>query len=551
MYRWRTIRSTVVALLAIVGGTACADLDVTNVNEADRQRAITTAADVESLISGGFNTWWRTSGQFFPSADVQGRQFPGPFLANQSFQMASWPANEGMVFYSSFPRPAIPNQSLHQYFNNWADTWTVQYEMLAGVNEGLRALEGDESVREELGEARVTRARAFARFVQGLGHGAIALFYSQGFVTDETTDPAELSGDMLVDNDEVLQAALGYLDQAISIASGADFTIPQSWMSQEVSADQLVRLAHSYKARFRANNARTPEERAAVDWQAVLNDALAGVESDWHIVTTDFFYSGDWAHEMFATPGFAAWQQMSYFILGMADQSGRYQEWLSMDVNSRHPDLPSGERFIIETPDERFPQGSTREEQIENPGTHYEIQTGVHFDFAWRNPARGMYRWSYYRSSIHDPFIAAGGIGRVAEVTKAEMDLLAAEAHLRLGSPGTAASIVNEYRTAAGLSETDASGTNADCVPRLPDGSCGDLMEMLKWEKRLNTDFRGVFSNSWYFDGRGWGDLYRCTQLELPVPEQEALLAGIAVSSTGGCGGDAASPGSVYDFPGE
>ena len=42
---------------------------------------------------------------------------------------------------------------------------------------------------------------------------------------------------------DLMTAALGYLDEAISIANGATFTIPASWMAAEVSSAQLARLA--------------------------------------------------------------------------------------------------------------------------------------------------------------------------------------------------------------------------------------------------------------------------------------------------------------------
>lgn len=540
-----------VAALLLLGSSACADLDVTNPNAADRQRALTTPADVVGLISGAYSQWWEISGAFFGGN-------PGPFLANQAFQMSSWPANEGMVFFSSFPRPQVPNSVAHEFFENWAGPWKTTYRMLGSLNDGLRALENDPEIREELGAEEVRRARAFGKFMQGLGHGTIALMYTGGFDVNETMeieDVRALGPEQFQDSEAILQASLGYLDEAIALSEGAGFEIPARWMSVRVPADQLARIAHSFKARFRAAYARTPEEREAVDWDAVLADVNAGVTEDWEM-EFDGTFSGDWFNSMFATPGFSAWEQLSYFILGMADQSGRYQEWLSIPVEDREPNLPDGDPFIIETPDQRFPQGTTLDEQRENPGTMYAVPesegeiTPLNPTPSWSQPARGTYRWSYYVGRIHLPFIIADG-GPVPEITRAEMDLLAAEAHLRTGSPGEAAAIVNQYRTDAGLSATDAGGSNADCVPRLPDGECGGLEEMLKWEKRLNTSFRGLFGASWYFEGRGWGDLYECTQLEFPVPEDQAIVHGLPVESTGGCGGPSASPGSVYDFPGE
>ena len=112
------------------------------------------------------------------------------------------------------------------------------------------------------------------------------------------------------------------------------------------------------------------------------------------------------------------------------------------------------------------------------------------------------------------------------------------------------AAIVNETRTLYGLSATDAGGTNESCVPKLPDGSCGDLWEMLKWEKRHETQWTGVAGGNWWFDGRGWGDLWIDTPLQLPIPCQELhLMHLLPCNGYGGPGGPMGSAGSSYNFP--
>ena len=111
------------------------------------------------------------------------------------------------------------------------------------------------------------------------------------------------------------------------------------------------------------------------------------------------------------------------------------------------------------------------------------------------------------------------------EILIAEVRLLKAEALFRNGDKSGAAAIINETRVPAGLNATDASNTNTSCVPKLPDESCGDLWEMLKWEKRVETSGYGLFGANFWFDSRGWGDLWEGTYLQLPVPcgEMEVL----------------------------
>ena len=114
------------------------------------------------------------------------------------------------------------------------------------------------------------------------------------------------------------------------------------------------------------------------------------------------------------------------------------------------------------------------------------------------------------------------------------------------GNLAQTAGLVNATRVAAGLNATNANGLNTSCVPRLPSGACGDLFEMLKWEFRLETQFQGMFGAPWYFLGRGWGDLYRGTQLHLPVPCGVLQARGMACYTLGGVGGNSASTGSAY-----
>jgi hypothetical protein len=57
------------------------------------------------------------------------------------------------------------------------------------------------------------------------------------------------------------------------------------------------------------------------------------------------------------------------------------------------------------------------------------------------------------------------------------------------------------------------------CVPRLPNNTCGSLLEAMKYEKRMETAFTGYMV--WFTDSRGWNDLPQNTVVEWPVPYQE------------------------------
>jgi hypothetical protein len=293
--------------------------------------------------------------------------------------------------------------------------------------------------------------------------------------------------------------------------------------------------------------ARTPAERAAVDWEAVVQDVNAGITEDWD--SYDNCNLGTFCNDAMIYRMYYYWQMQNNWYMGMADQSGNYQAWINTPTIDKQP-------FIIQTPDTRWPQGADETTQLANPGARFIVNSGS--SRIWSRPDRGTWRWSYY-GQRNEPFftiIHELGEGDWPFVTMREMKALVAERDYRAGNLGAVATFVNETRTLYGLNATDAGGTNTSCVPKMPpthptnpDG-CGDLWEMFKWEKRLETQFMGPLQSGWYFDGRGWGDLLEGTILQLPVPYGEMQLLERPPYNYGGVGGDFGAPVGTYGFPG-
>jgi hypothetical protein len=535
-----TRKSLAAATLLLFGAAGC-DLDVTNPNAADADRALASPGDVESLVGGSWFSWWLGQHNFNIA--------PAMFLSTASFQHSAWPANFGMVDYSAIPRTPIVNNTAHAFYPFISGMGTQAYRAVAAANDGLRAMDGGTN----LGDAD-RRARAFAKLMQGVGHGTIAMLYSQGPIVDENTDLTQAQE--FVGYKELGAAAIGFLDEAIALANqGFHDDVPYSWLIADdpVSGPELARYASTLKSHIRVAIARNPADAAEVNWQQVINDIDNGI-------TEDFILRFDGGTNWFGTLYYSLlyqWSQMNYFVHGMADTSGKYQEWMALPTGEKHPNLPSGP-FLIQTPDTRFPQGATEAAQIADGAARSgEVKfrvTGGGFPTAtatlggqWGQAGRGTWRWSYYRDS-RLPSVADVGTQPLAQVV--EQNLLKAEANYRLGNMAAAAALVNESRTAAGLSATDAAGTNTSCVPRLPDGSCGGLLEMIKWERRMTSSHNGSYlMNTMYFDSRRWGDLMQGTFLQFPVPCREAQLeVGIACEQFGGTGGDWAAPVGTYGY---
>ena len=528
-----TMRKLTVAMALLLGASACANLDVVNPNNADAARALATPGDVESLLAGGYNTYFNGSYSY---------SGPGLFLSNQSFQhVAPW-ANAAMEFYGRIPRNAIVNDAADNYYGNFTRDWYYMYRAIAAVSDGLRSL-SDADIANTLGANNVLRDQAYGYFILGMAHASLAVLYDQAFIVDETTDVT--AAQEAVPYTDVMAAAMGYFDKAISLAGQGSFTLPYSWMQDDIDNAKLARIAHSYKAVYRAAVARTPAERKAVDWNAVMSDVDAGITE-----TFAPYMDGNngWYMAVIDYGSYPGWSEMPYYVYGMADQSGNYQRWLSIPLATKLPNPADGD-IIIVTPDTRFPQGATLDEQRDNPGRYFSAPSNI--PGVWKHPERGQWRWSYYREERWKTYNNTSQ-DNLEEISMDAMHLLKAEGLYYKGDMAGAADLINMSRTGAGLQATDAAGTNADCVPKLPNGSCGDLWEMLKWEKRMQIQMQGMFGAPWWFDSRGWGDLFIGTPLQFPAPCKELQVLQILPCYTfGGLGGEMSAPKSSYGYPDE
>jgi hypothetical protein len=491
--------------LLLIGMVGCTNLDVTNPNAPDAARALSTPGDVESLIAGAMSRWMNVSS--YNSFTM--------FFSNASGEHVQPWANSGSEVFARIPRIPTANIAGGSQVSNIIYAWYEAYGAIAAVRDGLKQIADGSVDLDQLSPNGNVRAQAYGKFMQGLAHATIATMYDSGFVYDETSDPTAVK---LQGYQDVMNAALGYFDQAATLAGSASFTLPASWMSQPVTSATLVQLAHSMAARYRAAVARTKAERQAVNWTQVVADANAGVTADW-MVTQDCNtrYFCQTTDEGMGYRIAIGWQEQNNWYMGMADTSGAYQAWIATPLLDKQP-------FIFHTPDTRWPSGADEATQRANPGEYYVL--AANDQGVWARPDRGTWRWSYYEQD-YEPWFTEWNVDWAATVPwirVEELNALKAEAAYYAGQFQTVADFVNATRTTHGLLATDAAGTNTNCVPRLPDGTCGNLWEMFKWEKRLETQFSGPLTIGWYLDGRGWGDLIKGTLLQLPVPYKEMQL---------------------------
>lgn len=506
---FRKLRAvSAVAGLWMAGG--CTDLAVDNPNEPDRDRALSQPADVEALIAGQFRTFWLLQ---------QGRA-PGPALDGLAEVESNSSANYGFEDVGKMPPEPIVNQVAYNWGYWMQDPFLLQNKGLAAIRDALQAI-----ASRGVQIAQGPRLQAYAKLMQGLFHGNIALMYDQGYIVDEEV-PEERTLELHPYGD-VMNAARGYLAEARSIASQNEFNIPDGWLGPGAkSSEYFVELTHSYEARFMAQVARTPEERAQVDWGEVLNHIEQGIGRDFGVELDG--PGGVWN---------AAYKQRTSLttdahlaLLGPADQSGAYQAWESTTPSERQP-------FLIDTDDRRVTDGTP-----EGPGKY-----AVWRDFTTNQPDRGSWHLSNYSRYGWYTEIGDTGFGFAPELTVRELDFLAAEAYIRLGRAEEALPLINASRVQIGqLPPATVEGVTGDrCVPRavgplakgsnVPEGGCGDLWLSLIYEKRMENAF--LSQGSVYYDARGFGTLRTGRPIHAPVPMEDLQLLGIPHYTFGGVGG--------------
>jgi hypothetical protein len=507
-------------------------LSVKNTSQPDVAKVYGTPRDIETIVSKLFQQMYNA--QYGSSDDIWTQSI------TMSFESHSQLGNFGMGTRAAIPRSLIDNSIGNTVAaGNFRDFDVLSRNAKSAANASA-AIEKYLAAGNTAGTPeRDARAQAFALFNLGYALGQLSMLYDSAAIIlpDQASDfipPFSAAAD-------VNKAALAVLDKAIAQAAKATGqTIPADWVSDPnsgtVSMARFTQIMRSFKARYRAGVARNPAERAAVDWNAVVADATAGITSDFTILaSTTTGWSSAVIRQLATSSG---WSQMTPMILGMADTSGAYKAWLSTALLQRTP-------FLMITPDQRFPQGADRAAQIANTSGANGTPTGSIKYFRNRPPGNDTQAepWGtwYYDNWRFWQLNTSGGNGPFIVFTQAENDMLAAEGHIRNNNFTAAAALIDKTRTRAGLPSaagatltTPVSGGNG-CVPQVPVGpaftttACGNIMEAMKWEKRVETSFTGYAQ--WFIDSRGWGDLPAGTPIEWPVPYQE-LFARLLPSYT-------------------
>jgi hypothetical protein len=559
------MRITKRSLAAVAAGCtlvgSCYSLDVAAVQPTSsftREQVLEKPELIELVVAGLFINFW--GGATYPQPWIQlsiyGEEITTSANSSPNFNRG---ASTPIVLwdFAQEPRTAFDNSSTGISFFA-RDPWSNFFEANAAATDMPRLIKERKLVIRDpaTGADNTHRVLTFAKWLQGLSHIHLSMLFDSAAVIDETVDLAKIPTLPFHPYTAVRDSGIKWLEDAIAMAKQRSFLFPLNddlWVyNTAVSNDELAAIAHSYIARALVYSARTPTERAAVNWTLVKQHIAQGV-------TAPFGPQGipnpviamDYRAMMSAPPqnvaaictaggtnfcgSHAGVARVDLRLLGPADTSGAYQAWLQKVSGARFDTVAP---FIVRTPDKR----------IQPPESTIPLIKPVFFKYtdvvppvAIMPPERGPYYYSNYWTSSRAlnnntqfPFEGGGrarrnindlGAIQDAMLLPAEMDLLLAEAEIRLGNPSAAVPLINKTRVGNGeLPPVTVNGPPAGpgCVPKRYDGTCGNLMDALMYEKRIETYGTAIS----FFDLRGWGCLLAGTPIQLPPPGRQLDLLG-------------------------
>lgn len=506
------IARTLGLLLSATSMASCQDMVVYNYNSPSVDVAQQDPATLETIISSGFAGF----------SGIEMAADPGLPLAAAADEVVGVAANIRAT--SSEPRTPLDNRDVQQ--TTTRAPWYNLLSVIASETDALKALDAG----VVLGQVTVTRpkgntdrGRIFALMSRGLATMHQGLLFDKAFIINETSK-ADPGGDDFQPGAAVVAAGIADLRKAIALAeTSLPDTLPTHWIVGGARTyPELIRIMHSYIARGMVYVARTPTERAAVNWDAVIAELDKGITANFTTLlegTYGWGGSGYWTASQGTGTSSTSGLRTSNKLLGPADTSGKYQAWLASPLATRAP-------FVISTPDRRIhgAAGAT------TAGTYYGYQTASMYT------GFGTYFLSNYRNIRYGTTYFTNDIGnQITHMSMVEMDLLRAEALYRKGDKAGAATLINKTRVTNGkLAPLTANGppNDASCVPRRNDGACGDLFDALQYEKRIEM-FPTNPLVAWA-DARGWGKLLTGSLMNLPVSGRDLQSMGLPIYSFGG-----------------
>lgn len=459
---------------------SCSDLDVENVNQADRDRALKSDSDLTSLINGSTTSIFsRLIG------------FDNIYTNQMSDQTTTTNAYSDFWAFGDQPRREMNNNStngsLFTISSNWSDFNSQIYNantLLDLVNNKGRVIldDNDEDVTDHLVNT--------AKFIRGMCQSYIGLLYDKGYIMDENTDPITVEfstyGEMIASGLEDLQDVLNN--------TPSDYKL-RLYEGYNINRDDFIKLVNTYMAKFIMGKARTSAE--TVDYAEVLTHINNGITTDFNPPAKQsiLFNNGqDW---------------MCYTLSGGAGY---------IPVDQKIPYLAANDPV---TQPADYPTDNTVLGQATSSDPRFAQYFQYTTDFGFLNPARGRELFSNY---FHNRFKTGNNRNVDGASTNifslAELQYLKAEAQYKSGDLAGAATTLNgSPRYTVGNITTLANDA--------------EIKKALLYEYAIELHLNGSLGNNYFFMRRN-DLLQKGTPTNFPVPASELEITGDMTYTFGG-----------------
>lgn len=471
--------------------TSCKDLETVNNNNPDRQRLLSTGADLYPVLQGGYIAWWQGIHGDHPAIALG--------VAADAYSLSL--RNFGAQRFGDEPRIAYNNRANEDpdYKQVAGDPWYGALSAVSSANDVLLALENGISI--DNGGSQDEAIRAAAHFLRGVSWGYLGLIFDKGLIANETTDltkSIEFST-----YPEMIERAVTELDSAILIAKAIDFDFVHDYFNGQIlNADQFIQLCHAYAARFLAQMPRTETEISAVDWQLVLQHASQGLTYNFAPEADGKFWTSYQKYVFAETGQGPFWARVDQRLIAALDpnQPARYPE-----VQAKG-DAPLANKMASSS-DARLVS-----DFIFLPNNNFPA-------------AQGEWHFSHYKHNrnITDPDFAGDGFssGPMPAFLAADNALLRAEALLRLNRKSEAIAILNAGTrvTRGNLSSLNNSASNSVVLEAIMYERTIELLSTAPMS--LWFDRRRMAERIAYTSLDALGGLQIGTPAQLPVPADE------------------------------
>lgn len=457
MRNFKKILFSTLGLILLI--TSCqefeTDLEVENLENPNDAILASDPVALEATAGNILNSWYMT---------VHSTSGPGAALQTMAdVTTCSW-GNFGMRDLSSEPRVAFNNTT--GYSNNVTSSYfNSLYSLLTDSNTLVTAVEGGTEFSEP------EMILMMGKMGQALSVGYLALVFDRVWLYD-ADGPIGDNETGETDYATAMSYALDRLDEAISLAEGNTFILPETWLpGVNASSSTIAEILNSFGARMLVCNVRNSSEKTNINWDRVLAYTNDGITADFNITMDDITWYDLIPKTYLVYPG---WGKVDMRIVNLLD-----------------PNMPSYWTNDLTN----LPEATSADARLE---TDYEYTSSNSF-----SPDRGLYHFSNYRYSRLDDYITEWTIP-VTELSKSELDMYKAEALLNKNDLSGAASVIN-----AGTRTTRGN------LPDVEENTT-EIFDAIFYERMIEFAYTGMGLS--FFEMRKEELLQEGTLLHFPVP---------------------------------